>query len=106
MIDEAPRLPALIPLLRHVIDRGRGSGRFVLMGSASPSLPHTVSETLAGRLGLLEVTPFSARELAVTRTWRWRWKWRRSPKVWMDATTPERAPFSSSAARKERRIVS
>ena len=32
-IDEAQRLPALFPALRHAIDRGKGNGRFVLTGS-------------------------------------------------------------------------
>src|SRR5579862_1145925 len=34
-IDEAQRLPALFPVLRHVIDRRKAKGRFVLLGSAS-----------------------------------------------------------------------
>ena len=37
-IDEAQRLPDLFPALRHAVDAGRGPGRFVLTGSASPSL--------------------------------------------------------------------
>ncbi len=96
VIDEAQRLPALFPLLRYVIDRGRGGGRFVLTGSASPSHLRTASETLAGRLGLLELTPFSARELADVRTTADRWFWGgyppvhglRSPRArseWLDA---------------------
>src|SRR3990172_7226449 len=36
LIDEAQRLPALFPALRHALDRGRGAGRYLLLGSASP----------------------------------------------------------------------
>jgi predicted AAA+ superfamily ATPase len=64
VIDEAQRLPEVFPVLRHVIDREPGKGRFLLLGSASPGLLRAASETLAGRLGLLELTPFTAAELA------------------------------------------
>ena len=72
-IDEAQRLPALYPMLRHVIDRSPRKGRFVLLGSASPQLTRRVSETLAGRVGILELTPFRAVELEATRHRRHRW---------------------------------
>lgn len=73
VIDEAQRLPELFPLLRHVVDREPKKGRFVLLGSASPQLTRRVSETLAGRIGLLELTPFRALELADGRHARHRW---------------------------------
>ena len=73
VIDEAQRLPSLFPLLRHVIDRNSRKGRFVLLGSASPQLTRGVSETLAGRVGILELTPFRAAELADTQHTRHRW---------------------------------
>ena len=38
VIDEAQRLPEVFPVLRHIIDRSRGKGRFLLLGSASPAL--------------------------------------------------------------------
>ena len=37
-IDEAQRYPDLFPVLRHIIDRRRSSGRFVLLGSSGPLL--------------------------------------------------------------------
>jgi hypothetical protein len=80
-VDEAQRLPALFPALRHVIDRSRGNGRFVLLGSASPALLQTSAESLAGRLGLLELTPFLAQELADTRAAADRWFWGGFPRV-------------------------
>ena len=62
-IDEAQRLPELFPALRHAIDSGRGAGRFVLTGSASPALIRSVTESLAGRVALVELTPFRSSEL-------------------------------------------
>jgi len=81
VIDEAQRLPALFPALRHAIDQGSGKGRFVLLGSASPQLVRAVSETLAGRVGLLELTPLTNSELAATRYDRDRWFWGGFPPV-------------------------
>ena len=80
-IDETQRLPALFPALRHAVDRGKGLGRFVLTGSASPAILRAVSESLAGRVGLLELTPFTAGELAGRLAARDRWFWGGFPPV-------------------------
>jgi hypothetical protein len=80
-IDEAQRLPEIFPVLRHVLDRTRAPGRYVLLGSASPALIRTSSETLAGRLGLLELTPFTSAELAGTRAHDDRWFWGGFPRL-------------------------
>jgi hypothetical protein len=72
-IDEAQRMPALLPALRHAIDSARGAGRFVLTGSASPALIRGVSESLAGRVALIELTPFRSSELSARRAGRWFW---------------------------------
>lgn len=80
-IDEAQRLPGVFPALRHVIDRVPGKGRFLLTGSASPALLATASESLAGRVGLLELTPFRCAELAGTSHARDRWFWGGYPPV-------------------------
>jgi hypothetical protein len=80
-VDEAQRLPELFPALRHSIDRGRGRGRFVLLGSASPSLMRAVSESLAGRIGTMELTPFLSAELAGTPHLASRWFWGGYPAV-------------------------
>lgn len=63
VIDEAQRMPEIFAALRPVIDRRQGKGRYVLTGSASPDLMRGVSESLAGRVGILELSPFSAFEL-------------------------------------------
>ncbi len=80
-IDEAQRLPALFPALRHAVDRGSERGRFLLTGSASPALMQTASESLAGRLGLLELTPFRTSELRGRPAQSGRWFWGGYPPV-------------------------
>lgn len=73
--DEAQRLPALFPALRHALDRSAAKGRYVLLGSASPPLLNTASESLAGRLGILELTPLTSAEVADSDYRRHRWFW-------------------------------
>jgi predicted AAA+ superfamily ATPase len=81
VIDEAQRLPEVFPVLRHAIDRARSKGRFLLLGSTSPSLMRSVSETLAGRVALLELTPFLASELTGTARAADRWFWGGFPPI-------------------------
>jgi predicted AAA+ superfamily ATPase len=67
ILDEAQQLPRLFSVLRAVIDEDRGrNGRFYLLGSVNPSLIRQVSESLAGRVGMLELTPFLYAEVAGT----------------------------------------
>ncbi len=64
ILDEAQSWPDVFKRLRGTIDRERGrKGRFLLLGSVSPSLMRHVSESLAGRLSLVELTPFLFSEL-------------------------------------------
>ncbi len=59
ILDEAQSVPEIFPILRGVIDRQRRkNGRFVLLGSASPSLVRGFSESLAGRTAFLDLPPF------------------------------------------------
>jgi predicted AAA+ superfamily ATPase len=74
-IDEAQRYPELFPVMRHIIDKRRQNGRFVLLGSSGPILLRKMSETLAGRIGILELTPFTVEELSSYCSWDTRW-WR------------------------------
>lgn len=68
ILDEVHRLPNLFQNLRGLIDRGRRrgrkSGRFLLLGSASVDLLKQTSETLAGRIAHLELNPIDALEVA------------------------------------------
>lgn len=58
ILDEAQTWPEVFPRLRGAIDDDRGrNGRFLLLGSVSPALMTRVSESLAGRLALVELTP-------------------------------------------------
>ncbi|MDD5393172.1 MAG: ATP-binding protein [Thiothrix sp.] len=62
-LDEAQLLPALFPALRVAIDAERNSnGRFVITGSSSPELLHSISESLAGRVAMVEVAPLMMSE--------------------------------------------
>ena len=64
VIDEAQAAPEVFARLRSTIDADRRRhGRFLLLGSISPSLMKNVSESLAGRLSVVELTPLSWLEL-------------------------------------------
>lgn len=64
IIDEAQTLPELFPALRHHIDNMRGKkGRIVLLGSVNPMLVKNISESLAGRIGFVELSPFQYSEV-------------------------------------------
>jgi len=65
IFDETQRVPEIFPVLRSVIDHQRSrKGRFVLLGSASPSLVRKISESLAGRAAFLDLPPFRWDEVA------------------------------------------
>ncbi len=63
VIDEVQRKPELFPLIRALVDMKRVPARFLILGSASPELLRQSSETLAGRISYLELTPFHWLEL-------------------------------------------
>lgn len=62
IIDEIQRAPELFPLLRVLVDRPQNPARFLVLGSASRDLLRQSSESLAGRIGYIELTPFSLPE--------------------------------------------
>jgi predicted AAA+ superfamily ATPase len=64
VIDEVQRAPGLFPAIKLLVDRDRRPGRFVLTGSANVLLLPQMSESLAGRMEVLTLWPFSAGELA------------------------------------------
>ncbi len=67
IIDEVQRMPGLFQILRGVIDerilQGDDAGHFLLLGSASIELLRQSSETLAGRIAYLELSPLDALEI-------------------------------------------
>jgi predicted AAA+ superfamily ATPase len=73
ILDEAESWPELFGRLRGTIDEKRQRrGRFLLLGSVSPTIMRQVSESLAGRLSLVELTPFlctEAPDRSVTDLW-------------------------------------
>ena len=62
-LDEVQLLPELFRTLRSEIDNDRRPGRFVLLGSASANLLQKTSESLAGRIGMIDLTPFTVSEV-------------------------------------------
>ena len=63
IIDEVQRRPDLFELLRVLADRPQNSAQFLLIGSASPQLVRGVSESLAGRIGFIDVSGFTFAEV-------------------------------------------
>lgn len=68
ILDEAQSAPKVFPRLRGAIDEHRKrNGRFLLLGSVSPVLMKNISESLAGRLAVVELSPFILPELSHNR---------------------------------------
>ena len=63
IIDTAQELAALFPALRVVVDQARQeTGRFLITGSSSPDLVSGISESLAGRVAILELGTLKSSE--------------------------------------------
>lgn len=62
VIDEIQRLPELFPVLRVLVDESN-ERQYLILGSASRDLIRQSSESLAGRIAYLELTPFSFQEV-------------------------------------------
>jgi len=62
-IDEIQLKPGLFPILRTILDKNQRNGQLLILGSASRDLIKQSSETLAGRIIYLELTPFTINEL-------------------------------------------
>lgn len=64
IIDEAQVYPELFSTLRGVIDQNRDQkGRFILTGSSSPDILTGISESLAGRIAIVELGTLKANEI-------------------------------------------
>jgi predicted AAA+ superfamily ATPase len=61
ILDEIQRRPDLFPYLRYLCDYS--DKKFLILGSASRDLIHQSSETLAGRISYIELTPFTLNEV-------------------------------------------
>ena len=62
VLDEVQRRPDLFELLRVLVDRPDSPVRFLLLGWASPRIVRGVSESLAGRIGFIDLSGFDLRE--------------------------------------------
>jgi predicted AAA+ superfamily ATPase len=63
VLDEVQRCPSLLSWLQGVVDERGVMGDFVLTGSAQFDLIEGITQTLAGRVGRVELLPLSSREL-------------------------------------------
>ena len=74
VLDKIQRQPQLFEALRVLLDRPACMARFLLLGSAAPTLIKGVSETLAGRVGLVDLSGFDLHEVTESH---WRTLWHR-----------------------------
>lgn len=65
VIDEIQRRPDLFPILRVLADREGLPARFLILGSASPELIRSSSESLAGRMETISISGFSLAEVGI-----------------------------------------
>lgn len=63
ILDEIQLMPELFAELRSSIDENRIPGRFILLRSALPDLIRSSADSLAGRIGYIELTPFTLEEV-------------------------------------------
>lgn len=74
VIDEIQRQPGLFETLRVLLDRRDWPARYLILGRASPALMQGASETLAGRVGVVDLGGFDLAEVAPDQ---WRTLWHR-----------------------------
>ncbi|MBI4880226.1 MAG: ATP-binding protein [Planctomycetes bacterium] len=67
ILDEVQRVPEIFTSLKAAIDRRRAPGRFVLTGSAHVLFVPALADSLAGRLGILQLHPLAQCEIEDTR---------------------------------------
>ncbi len=70
ILDEIQVLPEIFTVLRPLADRPRRPARFLVLGSASPDLVQGVSESLAGRVGFVDLGGFDLDDVGPARTQR------------------------------------
>lgn len=67
IFDEIQRAPSLLSYIQTIVDEEKREGMYILTGSNNLMLLESVSQSLAGRVALLNLLPFSAEELAKER---------------------------------------
>lgn len=63
ILDEVQYAPELLPVIKRRVDREKTSGLYLLSGSQNLSVLKSISESLAGRVSILNLLPMSRREL-------------------------------------------
>ncbi|MDD5092092.1 MAG: ATP-binding protein [Candidatus Wallbacteria bacterium] len=66
VLDEAQRAPELFSYIQTIVDRDGRPGQFILTGSQNFLLHESISQTLAGRVAMLKLLPFSYEEISGT----------------------------------------
>ena len=67
-LDEIQLFPEFFSVLRSEVDKDRRPGRFLILGSASRDLIKQSTESLAGRIAYIDLTPFQLNEVINTVT--------------------------------------
>jgi uncharacterized protein len=91
VLDEVQRRPDLLPILRVLADRKPRRSRFLILGSASPDLMAGTSESLAGRVRLIDISGFSVDEIGP----------RHAQRLWMRGGFPRSYLAASDAASRK-----
>lgn len=63
ILDEAQRTPWLFSYLQQILDESTAPGKFIITGSNNFLLQESITQSLAGRVAILELLPFSVYEL-------------------------------------------
>jgi predicted AAA+ superfamily ATPase len=63
IIDEAQRVPELFNYMQGILDQVRKDGFFILTGSNNFLLQQSISQSLAGRIGYIDLLPLCYREI-------------------------------------------
>jgi len=63
IIDEIQRVPELFSYIQNIVDRSDKTGQFIITGSQNFLLMESITQTLAGRIAILKLLPFSNFEL-------------------------------------------
>lgn len=70
VFDEAQKVPELFSYLQGMVDKDRRPCRFILSGSQNYLLQHNITQSLAGRIGLITLLPFQLGEIHNTPYWK------------------------------------
>ncbi len=88
IIDEVQRLPDVVPLIRALVDQLSRPGRFILTGSADPSLIKYTSESLAGRVAYIYLSTFNLTEIKSMSSVQKHWLRGGYPKSFLTGSDP------------------